>query len=221
MHLVREAAGADDGNLEVLRIALDRLAQCAAELEATPCGRNRKLQHPDLERNDRARPAILVRPQKRQWREAAVVQALRLEVRQVELVGDQARRDMTRKPWVSLDGRQLARPTAFVCGPVPVADAEGEMGIVVEEERGNVVVIDEEQHVRTLVREPFLDRLVPLEDRRPDGVLLLVRVEGEADRRSMRRRDAAHYCGHEGLPSIVLKVTIGGRAAAAGRKGNR
>ena len=42
VHLVAEAAGGDDGHLQILRIALDRLAQGLAEPEAAPRGRDRE-----------------------------------------------------------------------------------------------------------------------------------------------------------------------------------
>ena len=59
--LMREPAGADDRDLEVLRKALNRLAQRAAEREAAPGGRDRKLQHADLERHEGHGPLGLVR----------------------------------------------------------------------------------------------------------------------------------------------------------------
>src|SRR5262249_50628780 len=64
------------------------------------------------------------------------------------------------------------------------------------EERGDVIVRDEEQHIRFLVREPLLHGLVALEDGCPDLVLLLVRIESEADGRGMGSRDAAYDGGH-------------------------
>ena len=50
--LMGEPAGADDRDLDVLRKTQDRFAQRAPEREATPRGRDRKLQHADLQRHD-------------------------------------------------------------------------------------------------------------------------------------------------------------------------
>ena len=125
-----------------------------------------------------------------------MVEPLVLEIRQIELVGDEARRDVLRELRVAFDGRQRARPAAFVGDGVFRADAEREVRVVIEEERRDVIVVDEEQHVGLLRREPLLHGLVAREDRRPHGVVLLAGVEREADRRRVRARDAAHYRGH-------------------------
>ncbi len=114
-----------------------------------------------------------------------MVQALRLKVGQVELVRDQAHRYVPRESGMSVDGGQLAGTPAFVGGPVTVADAQGEMGVVVEEKGRHMVVVDEEQHVRPLLREPPLHGLVACEYRCPDRILLLLRVERETDRRGV------------------------------------
>ena len=67
VHLVRQATGGDDGHAQVFRVALDGAAQRLAQLVAAACGRHRELQHPDLQRDDGQRPAMLgVRQQHRQ-----------------------------------------------------------------------------------------------------------------------------------------------------------
>jgi len=68
-----------------------------------------------------------------------VIEALGLEIRQVELVGDEARREMSGKSGMAIDCRQLARSTALIGWPVAIADAEREVRIVIEEERRDVV----------------------------------------------------------------------------------
>ena len=74
---------------------------------------------------------------------------------------------MLRQVRVSLDGRQSAGTAAFIRYGIGVPDAQSKMGIVVEEERSDVVVVDEEQDIRFLVRQPLPHGLVRLEDRRP------------------------------------------------------
>jgi hypothetical protein len=103
---------------------------------------------------------------------------------------------------MTADGRELARAAALIRDPVAVADTEREVRVVIEEERGDVVVEDEEQHVRLLFREPALHGLVALENRRPHRVLLLVRVERKADRRRMGGRDSAHDGRHARNSSV-------------------
>ena len=110
-----------------------------------------------------------------------MIEALLLEERQVELIRGEAVGHVAREGGVALDGRQIARAAAFVGHPVLLADAQREVRVVVEEERGDVVVVDEEQHVGLLLGEPSLDRLVAGKDGRPHRILLLLRVEREAD----------------------------------------
>ena len=98
---------------------------------------------------------------------------------------------------MALDRRQLARAAAFVGHPELLADAEREVRVVIEEERRDVIVVDEEQHVGLLLGQPALDGLVAGEDGRPHRVLLLLRVEREADGGRVRGGDAADDGGHE------------------------
>ena len=137
-----------------------------------------------------------MRPQQRQRREAAVVEPLPLEIRHIELVRDQAVRHVPRESRVPLDRRELAGAAALVRDPVLVADAEREVRVVIEEERGDVIVENEEQHVRLFLGQPALHGLVTLEDRRPHRVLLLVGIERETDCRSVGRGDTAYDRGH-------------------------
>jgi hypothetical protein len=77
-----------------------------------------------------------------------------------------------------------------------LADAESEGGVVVEEERGDVVVVDEQQHVGTALPDPVLHRPEVFEDRCPGRVVLLVLVDGEADGGGVGGSDAADDLGH-------------------------
>ena len=170
VHLVGQSAGADDRHLQIFRIALDRLAQRLAEIETAARGGDRKLQHADLQRHDGARPRRLVRPQQRQRRETAVVEALALEdttcrirPRPAPFADVRARAPGGRLIGGSLRAPPPSSATAY-SSPMPSAKCR----VVIEEERGDVVVEDEEQHVRLLLGQPALDRLIALEDRRPD-----------------------------------------------------
>src|SRR6476661_1113815 len=94
-----------------------------------------------------------------------------LEERQVELVRHQRASDVGRERRVALDRRKVARAGPFV-GDVPFGPhTERERRVVIEEERRDVIVVDQQQHVRALVREPRAERCEILEDRRPYGVV--------------------------------------------------
>ena len=186
-HLMRQAAGGDDGDFEIFGVALDGAAQRLAELVAAAGRRNRKLQDAHDQRNDRRRPAAVRLPARehRQRREQAVVERLVLEERHVELVGHQRLADVARERGMTDGRREVARAAAFVGDGELFADPERERGVVIEEERGDVIVEDEDHHVGLLVLDPLLQRLVVLENRRPRGVVAFVAVEGEADGRGM------------------------------------
>src|SRR6185312_17037933 len=124
-----------DRDFQIFRVALDRLAERASELEAAPRRGNRELQHPHRERDDRSGPAVLVRPEERHRREKSVIEAFRLKIRKIELIGDQPCGNVPCKGGVALDRWKLARPATLVRRPVAVTDPECEMRVVIEEER--------------------------------------------------------------------------------------
>ena len=70
---------------------------------------------------------------------------------------------------------------------------------MIEEERCDVIVIDEEQNIGFLFRQPLADRLISLKDWRPIGIGLFVHIESKTDCGSMRTGDCTDYRGHEGL----------------------
>jgi hypothetical protein len=78
-----------------------------------------------------------------------------------------------------------------------VGDAEREGRIVVEEEGAGVVVVEEHQHVRLLLRQPRLDRLITLEQRDPVRIVLLAAVVGAGDGGNVGSADAADDVGHD------------------------
>ncbi len=197
VNLVRQPAGRHDRHPQVFRVALDGAAQRLPELVEAPRARHRQLQHAaHLQRHQLHRPARPVRAQHRQRREAAMVERLVLEERHVELVGHQRAADMRGQRRVPLDRRQGARAAALVGHFPSRADAERERRVMVEEERGGVIVVDHQQHVGPLFLDPGRERREVLEDRRPDGIVALVLVEGETNRRSVGGGDAANDSGH-------------------------
>ena len=107
-----------------------------------------------------------------------------------------------------LDGRQRAGTAALVRGEVSRTNSESEMGMKIEKERRDVIVVDEEQDVGILLGQPGADGFVTGEDRGPNGVVLFVRIEREADSRRMGRGDRANDGGHdvEGIASGPLRA---------------
>jgi hypothetical protein len=103
----------------------------------------------------------------------------------------------------------LRGTAAFIGGLVAFADPQREGRVVVEEERGHVIVVDDQQDVGLFLRQPLLHRLVSLEDGRPRRVLLLVGVQREADGRRVGGGDGADDVSHD---DSCLKLLLQRRA---------
>jgi hypothetical protein len=70
------------------------------------------------------------------------------------------------------------------------------MGIVIDEERRHVIVINEEQHIRLLLRQPAPDGFVAFEDGSPVRVFFFMGIERKPDRGCMGAGDSADDLGH-------------------------
>jgi hypothetical protein len=125
-----------------------------------------------------------------------MIEGLVLEERHVELVGHERRANVVRECRVALHRWQVARAATFVGHRVLLVDAESKGRVVVEEERGDVVVVDHDEHVGLGVADPLLDRHVCLEDGRPDRIVLLLLVVGEPDGGCVRRCHCSDDPGH-------------------------
>jgi len=77
--------------------------------------------------------------------------------------------------------RHVARSAAFVGRCVALVHPERESGIMIEEERGNVIVVDHEQHIDALVLHPLSHLGETFEDRRPGRIVLLARILRESN----------------------------------------
>ena len=142
MHLVRQAPRRDDGDPQILRITFDGAPESLSELVEAAGGWNGELQHAHLQRHDAHWPFRIVRAKHRERREAAMVQRPVLEERHVELVGHQRVPDVRGELRMSLDRRQIARTGAFIRHCPFGAHSQCERGVVVEEERGDVIVVN-------------------------------------------------------------------------------
>jgi hypothetical protein len=112
-----------------------------------------------------------------------VIESLPLEVGQIELIGNQSVGDMLGELRMSGDRGEFPRPATLIGNPESIPYAESELRVVIEEERGDVVVVDEEQHIGLLFRQPTLDGRVGLEDRCPHRIALFVSIQRKADGR--------------------------------------
>lgn len=206
MDLVRQPAGGDDDDAQVLRVALDRAPQRLAELvEPARARAAGTAAPPSAAARCVHRPALAVLAQHRQWREAAMVERLALEEGQVELFHHQRLADMRGQPRMAHDGGQVALATALVSDLIALADAERERRVMVEEERGHMVVVGHDHEIRRLdIGQPLLDRREGLEDRGPDRAVLSLRLrsEGEADGGGVR--DAATPPMMLAMPRVLL-----------------
>src|SRR5260370_39883190 len=97
---------------------------------------------------------------------------------------------------MSRDRRQCPRAAALVGNRIGVANAEREVRVMIEEERRDVIVEDDEQDVWLLVGEPLLHGRVCLKDGRPDRVVLFLPVERKPDGGRMRSCDSSDDSRH-------------------------
>src|SRR5262249_44947728 len=67
--------------------------------------------------------------------------------------------------------RERPWAAAFVRGCVGIADAQRKVRIVVKKEGRDVVVINDKQNVRFLVRQPLPDRFIAFKNWRPDWIV--------------------------------------------------
>ena len=95
-----------------------------------------------------------------------MIERLVLEEGHVELVGHQRMSDVRGERGMALDRGQIARTGAFI-GDMPFrSHSERERRVMIEEERGDVIVIDHQENIRALLGEPGGQRREVLEDRK-------------------------------------------------------
>ena len=89
-----------------------------------------------------------------------------------------------------------ARSPAFIGRREGVGATQGKGGHDVERERRGVVVVNENDDVGLLLRNPFSGPFIACENRRPVRVRRSAAVECGADRRHMARANACGNPGH-------------------------
>jgi len=100
------------------------------------------------------------------------------------------------QPGVAVHGREGACASPFVRDRIRRADAQGKVGVVVEEERGHVIVKDQKQHIGLFIRQPLLHRTVCVKNGGPDRIVVFSPIQRKADGRGMGSRDCANDFRH-------------------------
>ena len=201
--LVRQPAGAEDHDLDVLGIGLDRLADRLAQHVAAVPGRRRIHDHVDRQRNDLERPfllRVLLAAQEVERHRQAVIDLHLVDDGQVELVENDRLRDVSGERGVALDHRHRPRPPALVGGRELGGAAEREGRDEIDRECRRMVVVDHDRNIRLGFAHP---RLRPLEAREhplPVGFLGPVIVERRADGGNVRRAYTCDDRCHGSLP---------------------
>lgn len=137
-----------------------------------------------------------MRPQHAQRGEAAVIQWLVLEERDIEFIRNEGRGNVMSQTWMTVDRGKVPRPPAFIRDSIRFSDAQSERRIVVEEEGRDVVIKDQEKNIRFLLSEPVTNGLIALKNGCPDRIVFLFLVKRKADSRGMRRGDSANNFCH-------------------------
>jgi hypothetical protein len=119
-----------------------------------------------------------------------------LEEGHVELVRHQRASDVRSEIRMAVDRRKITRAGTFIRDVPLGSHTQRECRVMVEEKRRDMIVVDHEQHVRTLVGEPRAERREVFEDWRPHGVVALVAVVRKADGRRVGGGNAANDSGH-------------------------
>src|SRR5215831_9794457 len=154
LQLVAHAAGAPDVDREVLAVALHRAADRLAQHVAAVAGRRRILHHVHGQRDDPHRPLGRLAVDQGQRHGEAVVHVEPVHQREVELVEDQRLRQVRGQVGVAADDRHRPGAIALVGGLELVGAAERERRDDLRRERGRVVVVDQDHHVRDFPGRP-------------------------------------------------------------------
>jgi hypothetical protein len=197
VQLMGKAAGAHNEHAEVLGVGGDGPADRFAEVVATRGRRQRELDRVDLYWHDPHRPRFASRPQQcHRVAHRVVDDHLLLACRDVEILGDHGVDDVPRQAGVPGEREHGRDVPAFVCAAVLGRRADRERRQLVEEEVQPVVVVDDHGDVRLRFAQPLVHGLEPVEEGLPVRLFLLPLLDRPADRRDVRRRDAADDPGH-------------------------
>ena len=167
--LVRQPAGADHDDRQVLGVGEDRPPDRLAELPAAPRGGQRMQDDVDRERHDRD-PPVRPPPAKSTIGSGEITPWSTSSSWQIVMSNSSATSERAMcQPSAASPGERRERPRAeaLVGDRVAVGDAQRERRVGVEEELVHVVVVDDDQPVGPELREPLRDLLERPEERLP------------------------------------------------------
>jgi hypothetical protein len=121
----------------------------------------------------------------------------------IELIGHERFNQMPRKSGISREGLSHRKAPPFVGISVLAGGPDRERRHFVEEEVQAVVVVDDNGNVGLHGVEPFVHRLVCIEERLPRGFVLPTPRDSLANGRDVRSCDSADDRGHD-LPSSCM-----------------
>ena len=126
---------------------------------------------------------------------------------QVEIVLDHRLRDMRRQFGMTDHGGHWPRTPAFVGRRVTGSGADRKGRDHVQTESCCMVVVDQEDHVGSVVGHPLLGDLVAFEQRLPVSLVVFPQVKRCAYRGDMRGEDAGGDLGHQLLCTFLVSPT--------------
>jgi len=93
---------------------------------------------------------------------------------EVKLLRDKRLRDMARQPGMPANGREIACPASFIGHAVTIVDSKAEAGIMIPEEGGDVIVVDNHGSIWLCAQDPGAQWFVGGKNRLPIRIVLLL-----------------------------------------------
>ncbi len=116
--------------------------------------------------------------------------------REIELVVDEASRNVPGERSVAREVRQIALAPSLVRAGKRLGDAQGERGIGVEEKAIEMIVVDHDEKIGCGPGKPLLRGDIAFEKGLPRRLFGVAAVVGMGDGRGMRGPDTSDDAGH-------------------------
>ena len=175
------AASTPNLHVQIFIKTLHRIGDGFAEVEAALSRGHGVLHHVHGEWNDGTRPGWRLTAHQRQRHGQAMVHVHFVDDGQVKVLLDDGLRNVRGQRGVALHHGHGAWAPALVGRRVLCRCANGECGNHVQAEGRGVVVVYQENHIRSVVLHPLLRELVAFEQRLPIGLGCFTHVDGRAN----------------------------------------
>ena len=215
LKLMAHAPGTPDLDVDVLSVVVDGAPDRLAEQPAAVAGRRRVLHDVHRQRDDPHRPRCWLAEHQGQRHREPVVHVQLVHDGDVELVHDQGLGDVPGQLGMPLHDRDRAGSESLVGRREAVRAAQREGRDHLHGERGRVVVVDQEDHVRALLADPLAGPFVAVEQRLPVVLPGVAAVDGRADCGHVAGGDAGRDAGHRQRPSLIERCPSGDRPPAS------